>query len=142
MDKNGKEAGQIKEYHETGDIKAIKTFNNGDVDVATIKTFDAKKEVAKKDDAAKFAPSKSLTEIKKEEIASTGVGTNKSGVASINGQHILYNKNKQVSKNGTFKDNRLMEGKAYIYDDNGLLNRVAIYKDGIYVGDGTVEKDK
>ncbi|MBK7311018.1 MAG: hypothetical protein IPI93_09550 [Sphingobacteriaceae bacterium] len=54
----------------------------------------------------------------------------------------MYNKNKQVSKNGKFKDNRLMEGKAYIYDDNGLLNRIAIYKDGIYVGDGEVEKEK
>jgi antitoxin component YwqK of YwqJK toxin-antitoxin module len=140
---NGKEAGQIKEYHETGEIKAIKNYNNGDVDVASIKTFDAKKEVAKKDDAAKFAPSKSLTEIKKEEIVTAGVGGNKNNiVTALNGNHILYNKNKQVSKNGTFKDNRLMEGKAYIYDENGLLNRIAIYKDGVYVGDGTVEKEK
>lgn len=141
---NGKETGQIKEYHETGEIKAIKNYNNGDVDVASIKTFDAKKEVSKNNDAEKFAPNKSLTEIKKEEIASVGVGvgTNKSGVASLNGQHILYNKNKQVSKNGTFKDNRLMEGKAYIYNDNGLLERVALYKDGIYVGDAPVEKEK
>lgn len=141
---NGKEAGQIKEYHESGDVKAIKNYNNGEVDVASIKTFEEKNKTEKKSDAEKFAPNKSLTEIKKEELASTGIGGggNKSGLASLNGQHILYNKNKQVSKNGVFKDNRLMEGKAYIYNDNGLLERVAIYKDGIYVGDGPVEKDK
>ena len=36
---------------------------------------------------------------------------------------------------GEFKDNRLMNGKWYIYDDNGILLRIAVYKDGIYVGD-------
>lgn len=109
--------------------------------MASIKTFDAKKEVEKKNDAEKFAPSKSLTEIKKEEIANVGVGTNKSGLALLNGDHTLFNKNKQISKKGKFKDNRLMEGKAYIYNENGLLERIAIYKDGIYAGDGNIEKE-
>ena len=72
---NGKESGQIKEFHESGDIKAIKTYNNGDVDVASIKTFEPKKEVSKTDNAAKFAPSKG-SEVKNEELA--GIGANKS----------------------------------------------------------------
>ena len=32
-----------------------------------------------------------------------------------------------------------MDGKAYIYDDNGILIRIAVYKNGIYVGDTQVE---
>jgi antitoxin component YwqK of YwqJK toxin-antitoxin module len=33
-----------------------------------------------------------------------------------------------------------MEGKAYIYDENGILTRVAVYKNGVYVGDTQAEK--
>jgi hypothetical protein len=32
-----------------------------------------------------------------------------------------------------------MEGKAFIYNDNGILTRVLIYKAGKYVGDGVIE---
>ena len=32
-----------------------------------------------------------------------------------------------------------MDGKAYMYDENGILQRVAVYKNGIYVGDTQVE---
>jgi antitoxin component YwqK of YwqJK toxin-antitoxin module len=130
---NGKETGVIKEYYETGDVKALKTYNNGDVDVASIKTFESKGEITKTNEAAKYAPSKAEVEVKKEEITADV----KSNV--LNGKHLLYNKNKQVSKDGIFKDNRLMEGKAYIYDDNGILTRVAIYKNGVYAGDGNIE---
>ncbi len=133
---NGKETGIFKEYHENGDPKAIKTFNNGDVDLETIKTFEPKNNLAKKtSDVEKFAPGKTVTEVKKEEVAEA---SNKA--TTLNGKHILYNKNKQVSKEGLFKDNRLMEGKAYIYDDNGILIRIATYKDGIYAGDAPIEK--
>jgi len=131
----GKESGEIKEFYPTGEIKAIKNYNNGDVDVATIKTFESKEEIVKTNDAIKFAPSKAESEIKAEEKIE-----NKTILANtLNGKHILYNKNKQVSKDGVFKDNRLMEGKAFIYNENGILSRVAIYKNGIYVGDGNIE---
>jgi len=61
------------------------------------------------------------------------------GQMVLNGQQTLYNKNKQITKDGVFKDNRFMDGKAYIYDDNGILTRIAVYKGGIYVGDTQVE---
>jgi antitoxin component YwqK of YwqJK toxin-antitoxin module len=133
---NGKESGVIKEYYETGDTKAVKTFNNGEVDVASIKTFEPVKAIAKTDaKPVENAPSKAVTEIKKDEVAMDA----KPGANLLNGKHIVYNKNKQVSKDGVFKDSRLIDGKAYIYDDNGILTRVAIYKNGIYAGDGQIE---
>jgi hypothetical protein len=33
-----------------------------------------------------------------------------------------------------------MNGKWYIYDDNGILIRIAVYKDGFYVGDTQEDK--
>ena len=57
----------------------------------------------------------------------------------LNGKQTLYNKSKQITKDGWFKDNRFMEGKAFIYNDNGILTQIAVYKNGIYVGDAPIE---
>lgn len=132
--KNGKEAGVIKEYHENGDLKAEKTFNEGNVDVASIKEYDAKTPVTKT--AEKPVPTnmpKAIVAKDEKPITATNAPL------VLNGKHTLYNKNKQVSKDGVFKDNRLMDGKAYFYNENGLLDRVSVYKNGMYVGDTQVE---
>lgn len=133
---NGKESGMIKEYYENGDIKAEKNFADGNVDVATIKEYQPKKPLVKKaDDPVENAPK--VTVAKDE--APNEANKKGSGPLVLNGQHILYNKNKQITKDGVFKDNRFMDGKAYIYNDNGILTRVAVYKNGVYVGDTQVE---
>lgn len=132
---NGKESGVIKEYHENGDIKAEKTYNDGQVDVASIKEFEPKKPIVKiKEDAPDNAPQ---VKINKDEKPNEAVAAK--GPLILNGQHTLYNKNKQITKDGNFKDNRLMDGKAYIYDDNGILQRISVYKGGSYVGDSPIE---
>ncbi len=51
----------------------------------------------------------------------------------LNGKHTLYNTKKQITKEGIFKNNQFMEGKAYLYDENGILIRVSDYKYGKYV---------
>lgn len=133
---NGKESGVIKEYYENGDIKAEKNYADGQVDIASIKEFQPKKPIVKSStDPAENAPKVVIT---KDEKPNEAVAPNK-GPMMLNGQHTLYNKNKQITKDGVFKDNRLIDGKAYIYDENGILNRIAVYKNGIYVGDTQVE---
>lgn len=132
---NGKESGLIKEYYENGDIKAEKNFADGNVDVASIKEFEPKKPIVKKSDVpAENAPKVVVTKDEKpnEAVASKGP-------IVLNGQHTLYNKNKQVTKDGVFRDNRLMDGKAFIYDENGILQRISVYKNGQYVGDTQIE---
>jgi hypothetical protein len=32
-----------------------------------------------------------------------------------------------------------MEGKGYIYDKNGILMRITVYKKGVYAGDAPIE---
>jgi len=116
---NGKESGVIKEYHENGELKATKTYNDGAVDVASIKEFEPKI-------------------VLKADEKPNGVAASK-GPMILNGDHITYNKNKQITKDGFFKDSRLMDGKAYFYDENGILQRISVYKNGLYVGDAPVE---
>jgi antitoxin component YwqK of YwqJK toxin-antitoxin module len=132
---NGKESGIIKEYYENGDPKAEKNYAEGNVDVASIKEFQPKKPlVPKSDNPIDNAPK---VEVKADEKPNEAVA--KKGPIILNGQYTLYNKNKQVTKDGVFKDNRLMDGKAFIYDENGILTRVSVYKGGIYVGDTQIE---
>lgn len=136
---NGKETGVIKEYYENGDIKAEKNYNDGNVDVASIKEFEPKKPIAKKsDDPLENAP---IVKVREDERPNEAAKKGKAaaGPLVLNGQQILYNRNKQITKDGVFKDNRFMDGKAYFYDDNGILTRVAVYKNGVYVGDTQVE---
>lgn len=129
--KEGKETGTIKEYYEDGKLKAEKTYNNGNVDVASIKTYENKDKVVKKESIkAPVAPT-----VEKDEKP-----LDAKGPMVLNGKHTLYNKNKQVSKDGIFKDNRLMDGKAYVYDENGILQRISVYKNGSYAGDTEIEK--
>ena len=132
----GKEAGLIKEYYENGDVKAEKNFADGNVDVASIKEYQPKKPlVAKSDVPADNAPK---VVVKPDEKPNEAVKKG-AGPMVLNGQQTLYNKNKQITKDGVFKDNRFMDGKAYLYDENGILTRIAVYKGGIYIGDTQVE---
>jgi len=59
----------------------------------------------------------------------------------LNGYYVLYNKEHQKTKDGVFKENRLFDGKNYIYNEKGTLVRIEIYKEGNYTGDATIPKD-
>jgi antitoxin component YwqK of YwqJK toxin-antitoxin module len=136
---NGKESGVIKEYYENGDLKAEKTYNDGAVDEKAIKTFEPKRPLKKEGvEAADNAPVVKVTQEEKPNEAALPAG-NKSP-AVLNGKFTLYNRNKQVTKDGIFKDNRFIEGEAYFYNENGILQRVAVYKNGLYVGDTQVQE--
>lgn len=56
-----------------------------------------------------------------------------------NGYKKLYNENKQISIDGEFKNGKLLNGKYYLYDKNGLLEGIEIYKNGKYVGDADID---
>jgi len=132
----GKEAGILKEYYENGDLKSEKNFTDGYLDVATVKTYEPKKPLVKEvekeviEDPVKVAP----IVVQKTEAVNNGKPFDGEGTWK------LYNMNKQVSKDGIFHKNRLMDGKVYIYNNNGILIRIALYKDGKYIGDSVIEE--
>ncbi len=131
----GKESGMLREYYENGDIRSEKNFADGFMDVASVKNFEPKKPIVKETvkevikDPTPIAP----VDVKKEVV-------NSGKPFDGEGYYKLYNSNKQVSKDGTFHKNKLTDGKHYIYNTNGILTRIALYKDGKYVGDGVIEE--
>ncbi|MBN8696600.1 MAG: toxin-antitoxin system YwqK family antitoxin [Bacteroidetes bacterium] len=129
----GKEAGVVKEYYENGDIRSEKSFNGGNIDVAKTKTYEPKKPIAKKEEmpAVKEAPPVVAAKTEKDNLGKVFNGE---------GYWKLYNVNKQVSKDGTFSKNRLIDGKVYHYNNDGILTRIAVYKGGKYVGDAVMEE--
>ena len=55
------------------------------------------------------------------------------------GKRKVYNDNKDIWMDGDFKDGRLKNGKLYIYDSDGLIEKVEIYKNFKYAADGVIE---
>lgn len=47
-----------------------------------------------------------------------------------NGYYKTYDINKRITEDGEFKNDKLLNGKKYIYDKNGLLDKIEIYKNG------------
>ena len=54
------------------------------------------------------------------------------------GYHKTYNDNKDILMDGEFLGGKLWDGKHYIYDENGLLERIEVYKQGRYAGNGVL----
>ena len=128
----GQESGVVKEYYENGDIKSEKNFNDGNIDPATTKTYEPKKPIVVKKQEEKGEPPPVVSQKTEKD--------NLGKVFNGEGYWKLYNANKQLSKDGTFSKNRMIEGKLYYYNSDGILTRIAIYKDGKYVGDAVSEE--
>jgi len=132
--KDGKESGTWVGYYENGDKREEKVFNEEGLDTEKTKLFESKKELIVK------AETTTTKELPKIADAKTEKTNEAQKPFDGNGQAKLYNMNKQISKDGVFKNYRLMDGKDFIYNkDNGALERVAFYKDGKYVGDAPIE---
>jgi len=55
---------------------------------------------------------------------------------SCSGNNTLYNKARQISRDGVFNEHcKLIEGKWYRYDRDGVLVRIEVYKNGKWIGD-------
>lgn len=128
--KSGKEEGVKKEYNTNGELVQETYFNGGNIDAAKTKNYEPKKPESA--DAIK-APEE------KEQKGSApppdaGMKPN-TGAFNGEGYWILY-KNGQITMKGTFAKKKLIEGEERIYDKNGILTQIKLYKGGKYVGDG------
>jgi antitoxin component YwqK of YwqJK toxin-antitoxin module len=118
----------VKEFYEDGSVKAEKAFIDGKIDAANTKLYEPTTPVKDRDaEELKKAPIEIVKVDKTEKV--------NSGTYSGDGLHKMYNENRQISKDGFFKSYRLMDGKWYIYNGDGILTQVKQYKDGRYIGD-------
>jgi antitoxin component YwqK of YwqJK toxin-antitoxin module len=132
--KGGKEQGWKKEYDENGNLIRETFFADGVIDPSKTKTYDTP--------AAK-APEKAPEELEHKQeskvVSDPNFKPNK-GVFNGEGDWILY-KNGQITMKGNFHQKKLVNGEERIYNNNGLLQQIKIYKDGKYVGDGPLPTD-
>lgn len=132
--KEGKEEGAMKRYYANGDLKEEKNFNGGVLDPASVKTYEPKE------------PMVAVVEEKAVEEKTTTVNTTDRPNEAVkhiggvpDGYNKLYNKNRVISQDGYFKNGKLVDGKWYRYNNDGILMRIEIYKKGVYIGDGVIE---
>lgn len=123
----------VKEFYEDGSIKAEKSFIDGELDAANTKVYEPKNPIKNNDKELAESPVK-IVKADKNDVVNSG---NFNG----NGQHTMYNKDKQLSKVGYFENYRLMDGLLYKYDSDGMLILIEKYKSGRYIGDAPLPKE-
>lgn len=127
---DGKESGTIKEYYEDGTLKSEKSFDNGKLDIESVKNFsngtnnnianNSGNNNSSEHSDSNNAGNNSVNQGSKEEAMKPFDG---------NGFHKLY-KSGNLDREGEFRDFRLINGKRYYYDEAGALQKTNIYKGG------------
>lgn len=120
---DGKENGVITEYYENGNVKSEKHFAAGEFNESSSKFF-AEKKVSVED-----IPDDTNATISKKHIEETNQ-ENTYKAFDGNGYHKLFNAYKKVDREGEFKNGKLIDGKRYYYNADGILIKTIVYKDG------------
>jgi antitoxin component YwqK of YwqJK toxin-antitoxin module len=132
---NGEEQGMCKRYNEDGSLKEETMFNGGEVKPGGVKEY------ADKPGGEGVEADPHNKNIGKESKTS-GDKVNPATVFKPNGYNVMYNDNGQMSQAGTYKDGRLWDGKMYVYNTDGILIRIEVYKSGRYLGSGVLEEEQ
>ncbi len=130
---NGLGRGKATRYWPNGDIKEKITFNEKGESTTT-------GTLPRVNPAVKNA--RAIIE-KKESVMAQGelnIGPLPSAKGKFlnDGYHKTYNENKDILMDGEFQEGKLWTGKHYIYDENGLLERIDVYKEGKFEGNGVL----
>ena len=124
--------------HRFGFLQEEKSFSNGNYVSGSTKNYDkAPKEeyIPEPVELEKDSEIKETTDTPKEEK------TNSAHHFKPNGHNILYDKNRNITQSGLFKDGRLYNGKWFKYNRDGILYRVDVYRNGKFIGQGILEQD-
>lgn len=120
--KGGKEAGELVEYYEDGSIKAKRYFDDGSV--IPEKTVNLVEGKEYDENIKKYSGKPQPRQLGRGEI--------------VDGYNKLMNPDGTVSKEGTFKDKKLVEGKVYVYE-NGKVVKAIIYEGGKRIGEEAID---
>ena len=123
---NGIENGSASWYYENGDKKKDCFFDNGTVQ--TTKQYELLTEITTYiDEEIEMGP-----KIKGK--------FNKANNDLINNYGKTYDENKNLLMDGEFKNGYLYNGRHFIYDEFGLLEKIKVFKNGVFVGNGIIGK--
>jgi antitoxin component YwqK of YwqJK toxin-antitoxin module len=128
---NGKEEGEMRRFNEAGKLIEVKVLNDGVLKPGSIKTFEKSPVVIKEDKK----PEATKTQVTEKHTP------NEAYKFEPDGYNVLYNEQQQVTQIGQFKNGRLWEGKWYRYNQDGILARIEIYRNGKYIGTGIIDEE-
>jgi len=123
---NGTPTGKAVRYWPNGDVKEIIEYNaDGSVKTSQEKEMVNPAEIVKDPGGStKKAPA-------------IGPAPNTAGIKWLpNGYNKVYNSDKEIWQDGIFKEGKLWDGKVYVYDRDGILLKVEVFKAGAYHSDG------
>lgn len=126
--KDGREEGTLKRYDANGQLTQQAEFNSGVINEANSRWI---KPIPKATDVkpASNAPAAPAVTAEEKPNAMTFRET---------GWNTLYDGQLRLSQQGHFVNGRLSDGRVYIYDKDGLLSRIKVYKGGRYTGDAVI----
>ena len=149
FNETGKEQGKVKYYYPNGQVefeyeandgkptgKAVRYYENGDVKEVIYYGGDGS--VMKSEQREMVSPAVKVVDpgISKETAPKVSSPRTKGAKFQPNGYNKVYNVNDEISQDGTFKNGVLWEGKVYVYDKDGILLKVRVFKNGLYHSDG------
>ncbi len=138
----GKESGKITEYFKNGKVEKVSNFDNGTLNGAVTEYYSDGQIKSRSvymngqaDINQSFAYShKNNTSNNNDNIANNSTTTKNTDpeykVFSGNGYYKFVNEKGLIDREGTFSKGILINGKKYIYDDNGKKIKTAIIKNG------------
>ncbi len=123
-----KEEGKLERYTAGGDLQQVAEFNGGVINPANSKYIKSVPKAAevKADPSAPPAPEVSANE------------TTNSIAFRANGYNTLYDQQMRISQQGEYKNGRLQDGRRYVYDKNGILTQIKVYRGGRYAGEAVI----
>jgi antitoxin component YwqK of YwqJK toxin-antitoxin module len=126
--REGREEGTLERYTTTGELQQVAEFNNGVINPANSRYVRSVPKAAevKADPSAPAAP------------AVTTAETTNAMAFRADGHNTLYDAQMRISQQGQYRNGRLLDGRRYLYDENGLLVRIMVYKGGRYAGDAVI----
>jgi antitoxin component YwqK of YwqJK toxin-antitoxin module len=127
----GKENGSLKRYYPNGELKSEMSVAMGVADKNTYVEYKAKKEVKQPEKVDKVEK-----KVAKVEKAKPNIGT-----VDPEGYNKLYTRSLLLKWDGHYHHGKPWNGKKYIYDENGILTRIEVYKNGMYIGNGVIEEE-
>lgn len=127
---NGVAHGEYLLYYPTGELREQKRITNGEVEPESVIKFEPKK------------PIKEVFEtpvLSREETTPKHTDKPNLDIFKSTGFNTLYNRNQQITQVGDFLEGRLWNGKWHKYDENGILQRVEVYRNGRFIGYGIID---
>lgn len=145
----GKEQGTVKYYYANGQEefvydaqngvatgKAVRYYENGDVKEIIYFSSDGSVEKSEQKEMVRPPVNHVDPDVSKEAAPKITVPRTKGEPFKANGYNKVYNQDDEISQDGEFRNGRLWDGKVYVYDSDGILLKVKVFKKGVYHSDG------